>query len=385
MVRARGGVLRHGHGDEDLAAGVRVEAIDPFRCCTSRVGCRERATVCLANPGHHGRRSAAAEAVVLCSHRRALDAATRRDIGAAAGRRARRAGGCHHRAASRKRRPASLSWPGWRGTRRRPVACPTAASAHRARRIPEIRPNRGAPASPPCRVARSLPLARRRTGRRGRRSARRWSAPPANPRSCTSCASRAASAAPAANGSPSASLMCPPSVCGSARLPRIPPRRPAAPIGWPPPHSRRSVRCPSSRPPREVAEAGVARLQAVLVGAGQRLHVAVGGVDVRPPVLAGETLGRRSPAAACRRTGGTSGNRSASTAAGHSVATSRSRNVRARVRTASCSPLDVGRAVPGLRRVRGRCRSRRSSGAGPSRASPRPAGDATWTPRCRRA
>ena len=157
--------------------------------------------------------------------------------------------------------------------------------------------------------------------------------------------------------------------------------------GWPLPRSRRSGRCPSSRRPRRGSRSRLRPgLQAVLVGAGQGLHVAVRGVDVRPPVLAVEPFGtvRRLRRLPRRRTGGTSGSR------------------RPRRRPATASPCrgpgmsaraparPVSRARrralrPGRPAHPGRCRNRRSSAAGPSRASPRPAAGAPSTPRCRRA
>ena len=65
---------------------------------------------CVANPGHHGRRPDAVEAVVLCSQRRALARPPGATWGSSRSS-CRALDGCHQRVVSKRRRLASLNWP----------------------------------------------------------------------------------------------------------------------------------------------------------------------------------------------------------------------------------------------------------------------------------
>ena len=129
----------------------------------------------------------------------------------------------------------------------------------------------------------------------------------------------------------------------------------------------------------------LAGVQTVLVGAGQRLHVAVGGVGVRPPVLACRDARGRSPLGAVPSQSSDHRNPPSS----RRPATASPRRGRGMSGPAP-APLasrhvDIAAHVPDRRRVQDaaevgdRPRLRRP------RASPRPAGDGAWRPRCRRA
>ena len=105
-----------------------------------------------------------------------------------------------------------------------------------------------------------------------------------NPRSCTSRTRRAASAASAANASRLVSLMPSPIRCVPTSTPHRLGRQLARSGGSLHASGVETVVGPVACED-EIVEPAPPRLQAILIGAGQRLHVTVGGVDVGPPVL----------------------------------------------------------------------------------------------------